>query len=238
MFKNVYIVYLKGERTMRILIAEDEVATAKALKVLLEKAKYSVDIVHNGNDAWNYISSGSYEVIVLDIMMPGMNGLEVLTKMRREQISTPVLMLTAKSEIEDRVAGLEVGADDYLPKPFATSELIARIKALGRRSENYSAREMQAGNLLLDGNKYEMRVDDKSISLTNKEYQLMELFVLHPKHVFSTDHLMEKIWGCDSDSDIDVVWTHIGYVRKKLRELDANVEIKTIRGAGYSLEVT
>ena len=223
---------------MRILIAEDEVATAKALKVLLEKAKYSVDIVHNGNDAWNYISSGSYEVIVLDIMMPGMNGLEVLTKMRREQISTPVLMLTAKSEIEDRVAGLEAGADDYLPKPFATSELIARIKALGRRSENYSAREMQAGNLLLDGNKYEMRVDDKSISLTNKEYQLMELFVLHPKHVFSTDHLMEKIWGCDSDSDIDVVWTHIGYVRKKLRELNANVEIKTIRGAGYSLEVT
>ena len=223
---------------MRILIAEDEVATAKALKVLLEKAKYSVDIVHNGNDAWNYISSGSYEVIVLDIMMPGMNGLEVLTKMRREQISTPVLMLTAKSEIEDRVAGLEAGADDYLPKPFATSELIARIKALGRRSENYSAREMQAGNLLLDGNKYEMRVDDKSIGLTNKEYQLMELFVLHPKHVFSTDHLMEKIWGCDSDSDIDVVWTHIGYVRKKLRELNANVEIKTIRGAGYSLEVT
>lgn len=223
---------------MRILIAEDEVATAKALKVLLEKAKYSVDIVHNGNDAWNYISSGSYEVIVLDIMMPGMNGLEVLTKMRREHISTPVLMLTAKSEIEDRVAGLEAGADDYLPKPFATSELIARIKALGRRSENYSAREMQAGNLLLDGNKYEMRVDDKSISLTNKEYQLMELFVLHPKHVFSTDHLMEKIWGCDSDSDIDVVWTHIGYVRKKLRELNANVEIKTIRGAGYSLEVT
>ena len=213
-------------------------ATAKALKVLLEKAKYSVDIVHNGNDAWNYISSGSYEVIVLDIMMPGMNGLEVLTKMRREQISTPVLMLTAKSEIEDRVAGLEAGADDYLPKPFATTELIARIKALGRRSENYSAREMQAGNLLLDGNKYEMRVDDKSIGLTNKEYQLMELFVLHPKHVFSTDHLMEKIWGCDSDSDIDVVWTHIGYVRKKLRELNANVEIKTIRGAGYSLEVT
>ena len=223
---------------MRILIAEDEVATAKALKVLLEKAKYSVDIVHNGDDAWSYISSGSYEVVVLDIMMPGMNGMEVLGKMRKERISTPVLMLTAKSEIEDRVAGLEAGADDYLPKPFATSELIARIKALGRRSENYSDLEMQAGNLLLDGNRYEMRVEDKSISLTNKEYQLMELFIQHPKHVFSTDHLMEKIWGLDSDSDIDVVWTHIGYVRKKLRELNANVEIKTIRGAGYSLEVT
>ncbi|MBO4458725.1 MAG: response regulator transcription factor [Butyrivibrio sp.] len=222
---------------MRILIAEDEVATAKALKVLLEKAKYSVDIVHNGDDAWDYISSGSYEVVVLDIMMPGMNGLEVLTKMRKEQIFTPVLMLTAKSEIEDRVAGLEAGADDYLPKPFATSELIARIKALGRRSESYSDLEKKAGNLLLDGNRYEMRVKDKSVSLTNKEYQLMELFIQHPKHVFSTEHLMEKIWGYDSDSGIDVVWTHIGYVRKKLRELDADVEIKTIRGAGYSLEV-
>ena len=223
---------------MRLLLADDEKELSNALVAILKHSNYTVDAVYNGTDALDYALTGEYDGIILDIMMPGMNGLEVLTKMRREQISTPVLMLTAKSEIEDRVAGLEAGADDYLPKPFATSELIARIKALGRRSENYSAREMQAGNLLLDGNKYEMRVDDKSIGLTNKEYQLMELFVLHPKHVFSTDHLMEKIWGCDSDSDIDVVWTHIGYVRKKLRELNANVEIKTIRGAGYSLEVT
>lgn len=118
---------------MRILIAEDEVATAKAIKLLLEKAKYTVDIVHNGIDAWDYISAGSYEVIVLDIMMPGMSGLEVLSNIRKNGMSTPVLMLTAKAEIEDRVAGLEAGADDYLPKPFATNELIARIKALGRR---------------------------------------------------------------------------------------------------------
>ena len=122
---------------MRILIAEDEVATARALKLLLEKAKYSVDIVHTGTDAWDYIEAGAYEVVVLDIMMPGMSGLEVLLKMRRAQIKTPVLLLTAKAEIEDRIEGLNSGADDYLPKPFDTGELIARIKALGRRSENY-----------------------------------------------------------------------------------------------------
>jgi DNA-binding response OmpR family regulator len=222
---------------MKILIAEDEISTAKALKVILEKSKFSVDIVHNGNDAWSYIQAGPYEVIVLDIMMPGMSGLEVLAKLRANNIKTPVLMLTAKGELEDRVAGLEAGADDYLPKPFATAELIARVKALGRRSEIYSDSVKQAGNLVLDSNKYEMRVGSKSVTLTNKEYQLMELFILHPGFVFSTEHLMEKIWGLDSESYIDVVWTHIGFVRKKIKSLDANVEIKTIRGAGYSLEV-
>ena len=223
---------------MKVLIAEDEISTAKALKVILEKNKFSVDIVHNGNDAWDYIQSGPYEVIVLDIMMPGMNGLEVLKKLREKNIKTPVLMLTAKGELEDRVAGLDAGADDYLPKPFATAELIARVKALGRRSENYSDSVMQAGNLILDSNKYEMRVGNNSVTLTNKEYQLMELFILHPGFVFSTEHLMEKIWGLDSESYIDVVWTHIGFVRKKIKSLEANVEIKTIRGAGYALEVT
>lgn len=223
---------------MRILIAEDEIATAKAIKLLLEKAKYTVDIVHNGIDAWDYISAGSYEVIVLDIMMPGMSGLEVLSNIRKNGMNTPVLMLTAKAEIEDRVAGLEAGADDYLPKPFATNELIARIKALARRSENYSDSIKKVGNLELDGNRYEMRTKGETVSLTNKEYQLMELFILHPGYVFSTEHLMDKIWGFDTNSDIDVVWTHIGYVRKKLRSIDANVEIKTIRGSGYSLEVS
>lgn len=222
---------------MKILIAEDEISTAKALKLILEKSKFSVDIVHNGNDAWSYIQAGPYEVIVLDIMMPGMNGLEVLAKIRENNIKTPVLMLTAKAELEDRVAGLDAGADDYLAKPFASSELIARVKALGRRSEVYSDSVKSLGNVSLDANRYEMRVGDRSVSLTNKEYQLLELFILHPGFVFSTEHLMEKIWGLDSESYIDVVWTHIGFVRKKLKSLDANVEIKTIRGAGYSLEV-
>ncbi|MBQ1525808.1 MAG: response regulator transcription factor [Lachnospiraceae bacterium] len=222
---------------MRILIAEDEVATARALKLLLEKAKYSVDIVHTGTDAWDYIEAGSYEVVVLDIMMPGMSGLEVLSKMRRAQIKTPVLLLTAKAEIEDRIEGLNAGADDYLPKPFDTGELIARIKALGRRSDNYSDNEKRAGSLILDGNRYEMRAGDRHVTLTNKEFQLMELFVLNPGHVFSTEHLMEKIWGMDTDSDIDVVWTHIGFVRKKLKLIGSEAQIRTIRGAGYLLEV-
>ncbi|MCR5399706.1 MAG: response regulator transcription factor [Lachnospiraceae bacterium] len=222
---------------MRVLVAEDEISTAKAIKVLLEKSKFSVDIVHNGDDAWDYIKEGSYEVIVLDIMMPGKSGLEVLSLLRRDHIFTPVLLLTAKAEIEDRIAGLDAGADDYLPKPFATGELIARIKALGRRSENYSDSVMHAGDLTLDSNRYEMRSGGESVSLTNKEYQLMELFVLHPGYVFSTEHLMDKIWGLDTESDIDVVWTHIGFVRKKLRLIGSNVQIKTIRGSGYSLEV-
>lgn len=223
---------------MKILIAEDEVATAKALKVLLEKARYSVDTVHNGNDAWEYAENGSYDVVVLDIMMPGMSGLEVLSRMRQAHMATPVLMLTAKAEIEDRIEGLDAGADDYLAKPFATGELIARIKALGRRNANYSDAVIKVGNLLLDTNRYEIRSGESSAILTNKEFQLMELFASNPGHVFSADHLMDKIWGYDSESDIDVVWTHIGFVRKKLRTVGADVEIRTIRGAGYLLEVT
>ena len=222
---------------MKLLIAEDEISTAKALKLIMEKSNFSVDVVHTGTDAWDYIQSGTYEVVVLDIMMPGMSGLEVLARMRASKMKTPVLLLTAKAEIEDKVAGLDAGADDYLAKPFASSELIARVKALARRSEAYSDSVKSVGNLILDSSKYEMRVGDKSVTLTNKEYQLIELFMLHPGFVFSTEHLMDKIWGLESESYIDVVWTHIGFVRKKLKSLDANVEIKTIRGAGYSLEV-
>lgn len=221
---------------MRVLIAEDEMSTAKAMKLLLEKANFSADIVYNGNDAWEYIQAVDYDVIVLDIMMPYKSGMDVLSLMRNKHIVTPVLILTAKSEIEDRVAGLESGADDYLPKPFAAKELIARVKALARRSDHYADSIQSIGNLVLDGNRYEMRVGEIKVSLTNKEFQLMELFVRHPGYVFPTEHLMEKIWGYDTESNIDVVWTHIGYMRKKLRSLNANVEIKTVRGAGYALE--
>lgn len=222
---------------MRVLIAEDEISTAKALKILLEKARYSVDIVHDGLQAWEYVSLSTYDVVVLDIMMPGLSGLEVLNKIRKNHITVPVMLLTAKSEIEDRVAGLEAGADDYLPKPFATSEFIARVKALGRRSDYYTDLGKKVGNLTLDSNRYRVYTDKSSAELTNKEFQLLELFVMHPGFVFSTEHLMEKIWGLDSNSNIDVVWTHIGFVRKKLRNINSNVEIKTIRGAGYSMEV-
>lgn len=221
---------------MKILIAEDEIEIARALKVLLEKQKYSVDIVHSGDDAWDYLQQTRYDVVVLDIMMPGKSGLEVLALMRREKMAVPVLLLTAKSEIEDRVSGLDAGADDYLTKPFAASELMARIRALGRRSENYAERILKAGNTSLDCNRFELSANGCRIRLNNKEYQLMELFFSHPRYVFSTSHLMEKIWGRETDTEIDVVWTYIGFLRKKLKTLGADVEIQTVRGAGYSLE--
>lgn len=221
---------------MRILIAEDEVSIAKALKVMLEKNKYAVDIVHNGLDAVDYITVADYDAVVLDIMMPGMDGLEVLTILREKGIKTPVLFLTAKSEIEDRVAGLDAGADDYLPKPFAMNEFLARIRALVRRSEAYTPSILSFGNISLDCNQYRLSTATQSIRLNNKEYQLMELFLRYPHQVFSSEHLMDKIWGLDSKAEIDVIWTYIGFLRKKLKQLHANVEIKTIRGAGYSLE--
>lgn len=191
---------------MRVLIAEDETATARALKLMLERARYSVDIVHDGLQAWEYIMLSTYDVVVLDIMMPGMDGLEVLSKMRSNNINVPVMLLTAKSEVEDRVAGLEAGADDYLPKPFATTEFMARVKALGRRSDCYNDLTQKLGNIVLDSNRYQAGTEKVSVELTNKEYQLLELMIAHPEFIFSTEHLMEKIWGLDSDSNIDVVW--------------------------------
>lgn len=222
---------------MRILIAEDEVYIAKALKVMLEKSKYTVDMVHNGLDALDYISQLSYDGIVLDIMMPGMDGIEVLKQARNRGITTPVLFLTAKSEVEDRVTGLDAGADDYLPKPFASTEFLARVRALVRRSNHYVSSVLQLGSTTLDCNQYLLSHGKNSVRLNNKEFQLMELFFRHPSNVFSSDSLMEHVWGLDSEADISVVWTYIGFLRKKMKEISANIEIRTIRGAGYALEV-
>lgn len=221
---------------MRVLIAEDEAGIAKALKVLLERSCFSVDMVFDGISAWDALRCTAYDVIVLDIMMPGMDGLSVLKKLREAGITTPVLLLTAKAEVEDRVSGLDAGADDYLPKPFASGELVARVKALSRRSRHYADPVRTLGNMALDCNSYEIAVGEKRIRLSNKEYQLMELFMRHPHSIFSTQHLMDVIWGEDSESGVDVVWTHIGFLRKKLRQSGASVEIRTARGAGYSLE--
>lgn len=222
---------------MRVLIAEDEVEIARALKVMLEKNKYTVDIVHNGTDALDYIFLCDYDVIVLDIMMPGLDGLEVLTQIRRKGVYVPVMFLTAKGELEDRVTGLNAGADDYLAKPFAASEFIARVKALSRRNGSYTPMVLTLGNTFLDCNTYELSAEGERIRLNNKEYQMMELFFRNPRHVFSTEHLMERIWGLDSEAEMDVVWTYIGFLRKKLKLLKADVEIRTVRGAGYTLEV-
>lgn len=221
---------------MRILIAEDEVTIARALKVMLEKNKYAVDMVHNGNDALDYIQVTTYDALVLDIMMPGKDGIEVLKAARGSGNTTPALFLTAKAEVADRVAGLDAGADDYLPKPFAASEFLARVRALTRRSGSYAPSVLTFGNAALDCNQYLLKTMSEEIRLNNKEYQLAELFFRHPHQVFSSEHLMERVWGLDSEAEIDVVWTYIGFLRKKLKQIRANVEIRTIRGAGYALE--
>ena len=223
---------------MRILIAEDELTIARALKVMLEKNKYAVDMVHNGLDALEYILAVRYDALVLDIMMPGMDGIQVLRAARSRGIATPALFLTAKAEIDDRVAGLDAGADDYLPKPFAAPEFLARVRALVRRSDSYAAPILQLGNLMLDCGQYTLASPMGTLRLNNKEYQLMELFMRHPRQVFSCEHLMEKIWGLDAEAEIDVVWTYIGFLRKKLKQLEATAELRTIRGAGYALEET
>ena len=221
---------------MRILIAEDETELAKGLKFLLEKNMFTVDIVHDGAEALSYFRCRDYDVVILDIMMPKIDGLEVLRQIREAGSGVPVLMLTAKAEIEDRVIGLEAGADDYLPKPFASPEFIARVRALSRRNTGYTEACLSFGNVKLDCNRYEMSCGGEMVRLNNKEFQLMELFMRNPRFVFSTAHLMDKIWGQDSEAEIDVVWTYIGFVRKKFRQVGSRAEIRTIRGAGYSLE--
>ena len=222
---------------MRILLAEDEISIARALKLMLEKNQYTVDMVHNGADALHFIRSVPYDALVLDIMMPEMDGLELLTAARKMGIKTPALFLTAKGEIEDRVAGLDAGADDYLPKPFATSEFLARVRALVRRSSIYAPAVLSFGSVELDCGQYVLRTSSGELRLNNKEYQLMELFMRNPRHVFSTTFLMDKVWELETDAEIDVIWTYIGFLRKKLKQLNADIEIKTIRGAGYTLEV-
>ena len=221
---------------MRILLAEDEAGIVRALKVMLEKHRYTVDMVHNGADALEHIMSSEYDALVLDIMMPGMDGIEVLTRARAGGVTAPALFLTAKGEVEDRVAGLDAGADDYLPKPFAAGEFLARVRALVRRSGSWAPAVLSFGGVELDCSQYLLRANGGEVRLNNKEYQLMELFMRHPRQVFSTSRLMEKVWELNTESDMDVVWTYIGFLRRKLRQLGADAEIKTIRGAGYVLE--
>lgn len=220
---------------MRILIAEDEKEIARALQLMLEKQRYAVDCVHTGTDALAYLLSEGYDAVCLDIMMPEMDGLSVLKAMRERGIATPVLLLTAKAELDDRVEGLDAGADDYLSKPFAMREFLARIKALLRRSGSYTDELLSFGSIKLDCGGYTLSKAPREARLNNKEFQLMELFMRNPRHVFSTTQLMERIWGYECEAELNVVWTNIANLRKKLRELDADILIKTMRGAGFAL---
>ena len=220
---------------MRILLAEDEKPLAKALSKLLEKNNYSVDAVHDGEDALAYLEGGNYDLAVLDIMMPKKDGITVLKELRARGDAIPVIMLTAKSETDDKVLGLDSGANDYLTKPFEIKELLARIRAATRTSAAQDSR-ITAGNLTLDRTTFELSSPAGRIRLANKEYQLMELFMSNPRQLFSAERLMERIWGFDSESEINVVWVYISNLRKKLTSLGANVAIKVARNAGYSLE--
>lgn len=221
---------------MRLLIAEDDKDIVKALTALFEHNHYSVDAVFNGNDAYDYATEGAYDGIILDIMMPGMDGLEVLKKLRGLGLKTPVLLLTAKGEIEDRVNGLDAGADDYLPKPFAASELLARVRAMLRRKENYQNDTLEFEGLSLDLSTFELGFGPQSIRLVSREFQMLQLLMQSPGVVISTEQFMERIWGWDSDVEVSIVWVYISILRKKFEKLGAPVNIKAVRGVGYCLE--
>ena len=223
---------------MRLLFAEDDRDISKAVKTLLERSGYSVDVVFNGQDAIDYIESGEYDGVILDWMMPKRSGIEVLTQMRAKGFSEPVLILTACDSVDDRVKGLDTGADDYLPKPFAASELLARIRAMLRRKEDYNHDVIKFSDIELDKSAMSVTCNKKSVRLNNKAFQLMEMLVEHPGAVLSIDQIMERIWGWDSDSEVNVVWVNISFLRKKLTELGAHAKIKAVRGVGYSLENT
>ncbi len=220
---------------MRVLLAEDTKELATALRYALAHNKYGVDVVSTGTEALEYALTGAYDIILLDIMMPGMDGIEVLKQFRKKGFSTPVLILSAKSDLGDRIHGLDCGADDYLGKPFAVTELLARMRALLRRNENYLSDVLTFGNLNLDSASYELYTDAGTARLNTKEFQLMSCFMRNPLRVFSAEELMEKIWGWDSAAEINVIWTNIAYLRRKLEQLQASVQIQSLRGAGYRL---
>lgn len=221
---------------MRLLIAEDEQDLAEALTVFFEKNQFSVDTVNDGFAAYEYASAGQYDAIILDVMMPKMNGVEVLERLREENVKTPVMMLTAKGEKDDRITGFNAGADDYLPKPFEPDELICRVRAMLRRGGDYKATVLSYGDLSLDCGTGLLASRGKTIRLSGREFQLMELFLRSPRIVFSADRLMERIWGWDSEAEINVVWVHISNLRKKLKSIGSRVTIRANRGLGYLLE--
>ena len=222
---------------MKLLLAEDEIAMSEAVTDILTYHKYSVDAVYNGADALDYALASQYDGVILDIMMPKMDGIEVLKRLRAAGCTVPVLLLTAKAEVEDRIRGLDAGADDYLPKPFAMGELLARVRAMLRRRENFTPDVARVGNIALDQRRGLIACGDETQPLSALEYRLMELFALNPGICFSAGALLERIWGLDSDAEEGSVWVYISYLRKKLAKLGASVEIRSRRGVGYSLEV-
>jgi DNA-binding response regulator len=222
---------------MRILLVEDERELSNALVAILTRSNYSVDAVYDGEDALYYLDTEIYDVVILDIMIPKIDGIQVLKTIRQSGNKTPVIMLTAKSQIDDKVVGLDAGADDYLTKPFATKELLARLRAISRRGEELTQSVLTFGNISLNRTTFELYSDYGNFRLANKEYQIMEMLLLNKDHLISTEKFMDKIWGYDSEAEINVVWVHISFLRKKLSQLKANIQIKANRNMGYSLEM-
>ena len=220
---------------MRILIADDEKPIAKVLTILFETNNYSVDTVYNGQDAYDYIEMGNYDACILDVMMPDIDGFTIVRRLRKKGIDVPILLLTAKSEIDDKVEGLDSGANYYLTKPFDTKELLATVRAI-TRAKNSADSKITFGNITLDITTFELSTESGSVRLSNKEFQMLEWLMSQPGTVISADRFMEKIWGYDSDSDIGVIWVYISYLRKKLASVGANVHIKSSRSLGYYLE--
>ncbi len=221
---------------MRLLIAEDDPKLLKSLVHIFETNHYVVDGVDNGGTAFDYASSGEYDGLVLDIMMPGMDGVTLLKKLRQNGITTPALFLTAKTEIEQRIQGLDAGADDYLPKPFATGELLARVRAMLRRKDNFIPDLLSFGNLSLNRSTYEISYNENTQALSGKEFQVMEMLMQQPNMILTAEQLITHIWGWDTDVDVSVVWVHISNIRKKLDALSAPIVIRFVRNAGYVLE--
>ena len=220
---------------MRLLIAEDDRDISKALVMILEKNNYSVDSVFNGKEAYEYAVSDNSDGIILDIMMPELDGIEVLTKLRSERISTPILLLTAKAEVDDRVAGLDAGADDYLAKPFAISELLARLRAMLRRKGEFQPDILEFKSVTLNKATYELGYNDKYVRLASREFQMLEMLMKMPGQVIPTDQFMDKIWGWDSEVEVSIVWVYISNLRKKFATIQAPIEIHAIRGVGYCM---
>ena len=221
---------------MRLLLAEDERSLSRAVTVLLRKNHYEVDPVYDGEEALDYLSTGNYDGAILDIMMPKADGMEVLRRLRAGGSRLPVLLLTAKGEVEDKVLGLDSGANDYLTKPFAAQELLARIRAMTRDHTAQATSRLQVGNVTLDRVTFQLSTPTGSLQLANKEFQMLEMLLSNPWQVLSKERFLEKIWGYDSEADSSVVWVYISYLRKKLAALHANVRIQARRNVGYCLE--
>ena len=222
---------------MKLLLVEDEKQLSEALQQILIKNKYSVDAVYNGDEGLDYALTGVYDVIILDIMLPKLNGIEILKMIRKRKISTPVILLTAKGSVEDRILGLDSGADDYLPKPFSPDELLARLRALTRRNGDFiNENILEFSDIKLNLSTYDMEVNDNSITLTQKEFEILKYFMQRPKLVVSKDDLITKLWGFDSDVEHNNIEVYISFLRKKLAYVESNVKITTIRRVGYRLE--